>query len=83
MDKKTAKRIADTMAQSLPNTENDALYLGQINDEHIFYFKRTIHGGHIGLPPYYSVKDSGSIALIKDTEILLKALKLKQKIKGV
>ncbi len=83
MDNITAQRIADKMAYSLPNTENTALFLGKINDEYVFYLKRTIHGGHIGLPPYYSVKDSGAIALIKDTETLLKALKLKQKIKGV
>ena len=57
MKSEKSQRIANEFAKGLKGFVNEALYVGIIDGEPVYYTERTHHGGHLGLPPYFSVSE--------------------------
>lgn len=61
MEKEESQRIANEFAKGLKGFVNEALYVGIIDGEPVYYIERVHHGGHLGLPPYFSVSEEGEV----------------------
>lgn len=61
MDKDKAQKIVNNFAEKLKGFKNDASFVGIIDGEHVYYIEREHHGGHVGLPPYFSVSEEGHV----------------------
>ena len=61
MGKDESQRIANEFAKSLNGFVNEAVYVGTIDSIPVYYIERVHHGGHLGLPPYFSVSEEGEV----------------------
>ena len=79
MTRALAQRLVDSYAQKLEGFENRALYVGVLEGEHVFYIERLHHGGHLGLPPYFSITNSGLVYQLLPPKIF-KASKMRHRL---
>ena len=57
MKSEKSQQIANEFAKGLKGFVNEALYVGIIDGEPVYYTEWAHHGGHLGLPPYFSVSE--------------------------
>jgi hypothetical protein len=69
MDKDRAQKIVNSFAKKLKGFKNEASFVGIIDGKHVYYLEREHHGGHVGLPPYFSVSEEGYVTQLLPPEV--------------